>query len=474
MYRIFLSALCGLLCLCASAQTPNGLDRNSAALRLLFLDYQSLNDVADTDLSNGIELSYVRHLTDFLNVAVPLRAGVINAPGQTNRRTVIGADVLLQLQYYRPTARLVPYAYGGVGRSAETDEFNYTSFPFGLGINLRVGDNSYVNLQGEYRNTTQPRRDAIHLGLGYFFNFNALKREAPVAGPPPLDTDGDGVIDAADLCPAEAGTAELMGCPDTDGDGLANLNDDCPLLAGPAALNGCPDEDGDGVADKDDMCPNRAGLLQFGGCPDTDGDGIIDGEDRCPEEAGVAKRNGCPEPTVVDQDGDGFADAVDDCPTEAGTVVGCPDADDDGVADKDDECPEAAGEVANAGCPGVSAAAKRTLSTATQNVEFETGKDVLKASSFRILNQVAEILEAYPEYHLRIVGHTDDVGTEANNQRLSEARARSTYEYLLARDIDPARLRSEGRGEREPIDSNGTAEGRERNRRVEFRLFLPE
>ena len=473
MNRLLLSACLGLFCLAARAQLSGALDANSAAARVLFLDYQSLNDAVDTDLSNGLEVAYVRHLTDFLNVAVPLRAGVINAPGQMNKRTILGGDVLLQLQYFQPEARLVPYVFGGVGRTAETSNYGYTSFPVGLGIHLRVGQNSYVNLQGEYRNTTAPRRDAIHLGMGYFFNFNALKRPDPAAAEAPADTDADGIPDLTDRCPEAAGTAALSGCPDVDGDGIADVDDACMTLAGPAMLAGCPDSDGDGVADKDDRCPAEAGTLALRGCPDRDGDGIADEEDRCPDEAGVARKNGCPEPIVTDRDADGFDDADDRCPDEAGTVGGCPDFDDDGVADTDDKCPEAPGPQGNQGCPEPTAEVKRTLSTATQNVEFETGKDVLKTSSYRILNQVADILEAYPEYNLRIVGHTDDVGTEANNQHLSEARARSTYEYLLARDIAPERLRYEGRGEREPIDSNGTPEGRERNRRVEFRLYVP-
>ena len=472
MNRLFLSALCGLLTCCGYGQFDDALNPNSAAARVLFLDYQSLNDAVDTDLSNGLEVAYVRHLTNFLNVAIPLRAGVINVPGQMNKRTIIGADALLQLQYYRPEARLVPYAFGGVGRAAETDDFNYTSFPVGLGVNLKVGRNSFVNLQGEYRNTTQPQRNAIHLGVGYFFNFNALRREEPVALVP-VDIDADGIVDSLDLCPNEAGPAELNGCPDADADGVADINDECMTVAGLPALNGCPDGDGDGVADPEDRCPTEAGPVALGGCPDRDGDGIVDAEDRCPDEAGIAKKNGCPEPVVTDQDGDGFEDAADRCPTEAGTIGGCPDTDDDGVADNDDKCPNAAGPRANQGCPEVTAEVRRTLSTATQNVEFETGKDVLKASSFRILNQVADILDAYPEYSLRIVGHTDNVGTEANNQRLSEARARSTYEYLLARDIAPVRIQFSGRGELQPIDSNDTPEGRERNRRVEFQLYVP-
>ena len=85
------------------------------------------------------------------------------------------------------------------------------------------------------------------------------------------DSDGDGVFDADDQCPDEAGLAALNGCPDSDGDGTRNSDDDCPDVAGPAANNGCPwpDRDGDGVLDKDDLCPDIAGTVANSGCPES-------------------------------------------------------------------------------------------------------------------------------------------------------------------------------------------------------------
>ena len=70
---------------------------------------------------------------------------------------------------------------------------------------------------------------------------------------------------------------------------------------------------------------------------------------------------------------------------------------------------------------------------------------------------------------LKIIGHTDSIGTEAYNQKLSERRARAVAAYLQSHwGISPKRLRTEGHGEREPIAGNDTAEGRQRNRRVQF------
>ncbi|TMM53312.1 hypothetical protein FEE95_19810 [Maribacter algarum] len=89
---------------------------------------------------------------------------------------------------------------------------------------------------------------------------------------------------------------------DTDGDGVADADDACPSEAGLAALGGCPDADSDGVADKDDSCPNEAGLSDLAGCPDADGDGIADKDDACPNEAGVAALDGCPEDAMESTD----------------------------------------------------------------------------------------------------------------------------------------------------------------------------
>ncbi len=72
------------------------------------------------------------------------------------------------------------------------------------------------------------------------------------------------------------------------------------------------------------------------------------------------------------------------------------------------------------------------------------------------------------DLRVRIEGHTDSVGSNRNNQRLSEGRAKAVRAYLIGQGIDPGRLISAGYGEDRPIEDNGTKEGRAINRRVEF------
>lgn len=90
---------------------------------------------------------------------------------------------------------------------------------------------------------------------------------APARPTGPTDTDGDGIVDALDTCPAAAGLPSLDGCPDTDGDGVADVFDRCPVDPGRVPLAGCPDRDGDGILDEDDACPERAGRVDSFGCP---------------------------------------------------------------------------------------------------------------------------------------------------------------------------------------------------------------
>ncbi|WP_241262675.1 choice-of-anchor U domain-containing protein [Parahaliea mediterranea] len=91
------------------------------------------------------------------------------------------------------------------------------------------------------------------------------------------DSDGDGITDDIDACPAIAGDASADGCPDADGDGIPDASDACPTTAGDASAQGCPDADGDGVRDTDDAFPNDPGETH-----DTDGDGIGDNSDAFP------------------------------------------------------------------------------------------------------------------------------------------------------------------------------------------------
>ena len=284
------------------------------------------------------------------------------------------------------------------------------------------------------------------------------------------DRDGDGVLDAEDKCPDTPGKKELQGCPDKDEDGIIDMEDDCPEQAGLAEFKGCPDRDGDGVADKNDICPDVKGLKEFAGCPDRDGDGVQDSEDKCPDIAGDKAHAGCP-----DTDGDGVYDNEDKCITVAGPKEnqGCPfaDTDGDGVLDKDDACPTVKGPATNKGCPVMEEKVKKVLMKA-RNIQFETGKAIIKPVSFAILDEVAKILKEYNYYDVSIDGHTDNVGKADLNLKLSQDRAKAALDYLVKQGVEASRMTSQGFGLTKPLADNKTAAGRAQNRRVEFNLIM--
>jgi len=286
------------------------------------------------------------------------------------------------------------------------------------------------------------------------------------------DSDGDGVADSEDLCPDVPGSIALKGCPDRDNDGVADKDDACPDLAGPMATKGCPDTDGDGVLDKDDLCPTAAGPLAFKGCPDTDKDGIADSEDACPTVPGLLALKGCP-----DRDKDGVGDADDLCPDVFGTLAskGCPDKDGDGVPDKDDKCVDVVGPASNGGCPITAAPTltkveEKIIFTAVSDLQFESGKSVIKAYSFDSLDELAALMVKRPELTLILSGHTDNVGVPAKNKVLSRKRAEAVKAYLEDAGVDGSRIAAVGYGSSKPIASNKTPQGRQKNRRVEFKV----
>jgi outer membrane protein OmpA-like peptidoglycan-associated protein len=110
-----------------------------------------------------------------------------------------------------------------------------------------------------------------------------------------------------------------------------------------------------------------------------------------------------------------------------------------------------------------------------EKVFFETGKAVIKPESFPLLDEVATTIATNPQIgRIQIGGHTDNQGSESYNQRLSQQRADSVKEYLVAKGVPAVRLIARGFGESSPIDTNRTPTGREVNRRVEFDLLDPQ
>jgi OOP family OmpA-OmpF porin len=101
-----------------------------------------------------------------------------------------------------------------------------------------------------------------------------------------------------------------------------------------------------------------------------------------------------------------------------------------------------------------------------EGVNFETDSAVLTAASRPILDAAAKGLREHPRLKIEVQGHTDSTGSARHNQGLSERRAASVRDYLIAQGVSPAQLTARGFGETQPIASNATVEGRAKNRRV--------
>lgn len=276
-------------------------------------------------------------------------------------------------------------------------------------------------------------------------------------GPRVPDSDGDGVIDPQDACPAtpRSVAVDIRGCaPDGDADEVPDHADRCPNTRPGSSvdLDGCAlDRDVDGVPDGIDRCPNTpaGATVRDDGCPvDSDGDAVPDGLDRCPNTivGATVDEEGC----AVDGDGDGVPDGLDRCP---GTPSGK--------------------EVDETGCSRIEAGleAGRLI---LKNVYFEFGKATLKPESRPLLDEVAAALAARPDLRIEIQGHTDSVGSTEYNQRLSMQRAQAVLDYLLTYpELERGRFIVRGYGEGAPIAPNDTPEGRQENRRVELVVLNP-
>lgn len=138
------------------------------------------------------------------------------------------------------------------------------------------------------------------------------------------------------------------------------------------------------------------------------------------------------------------------------------DSDNDGVLDSKDSCPSTLrGLVVNEqGCHIFK----------TLNLYYITSSAIIKEESMWKVVEFTEFLTKNSIYKVEIIGHTDDRASEASNQILSEQRANSVKEYLLANGIDKSRISTKGMGESEPLVSNDTEINRAKNRRIEVKL----
>lgn len=265
------------------------------------------------------------------------------------------------------------------------------------------------------------------------------------------DTDGDGLVDGDEVHIYKTDPLRK----DSDQDGLSDLDeitrfntdpndadsDDDKLLDGEELSTyhtdpTRPDTDGDGLLDGNEVLVLDTDPLKG----DTDGDGVSDGEELLVNLSNALNQ---------DSDGDGIADAIDDCPNQAEVVNGFGD---------DDGCPD---EI-----PEVAIAVHETL--VLEGVSFEIGQPVFTPVSYLALDKLYRTLRDFPEIAIEIRGFADSIGSDELNLQLSEARARAVLQYLQQCGIAATRLQVAGFGENNPIASNATEAGRERNRRIEI------
>ena len=375
------------------------------------------------DMDFGLSVSYWRGLTNTIDFAGKVNATLRNyagARGESTAKTEAGLELepTLNFRPFSDKALINPFLTAGIGAGLYTGKFS-GYVPAGLGIQVNFNSVAYLMLQSNYRWSLDKEIMGNHImhSVGIVHNFGPEKKKVvpPPAPPVVLDRDNDGTPDATDKCPDTPGLASLQGCPDKDADGIADADDKCPTIAGLAKYQGCP-------------------------IPDTDKDGVNDEQDKCPTVAGLAKYQGCP----------------------------MPDQDNDGIADEDDKCPTRSGPASNQGCPEIAKEVTEKVSVAAENVFFATGSYKLLAKSYKSLNDVADLMKADETLVLNIDGHTDNVGSDEINQKLSENRAIAVREYLVGKGVSASRMVSTGYGKSKPVADNKTAAGRAQNRRIEI------
>lgn len=402
----------------ARAGAPEGSWYVAPQANLLWLDDDR---VADDDA--GATLSLGRTLSEKWDAELTLFGSEHDRPAGAELE-IQGFGFRANRVFYRD-GRVNPFISLGLGRQKSIqkpgEDAKKITALYGVGVLIDLGsprsDGSVFQLRGDLGARRALSDDSAGVrpvdyvaGLGFQYSWGGGKR--------PVDSDGDGVYDDADQCPGTPpGTpVDAVGCPlpqDDDGDGVVNANDKCPGTPRGARVDatGCElDSDGDGVGDSRDQCPNTpAGArVDDKGCElDSDGDGVVDSQDKCPDT---------PKGDRVDAVGCSFKDEIR--------------------------------------LPGV---------------VFETNSADLKPESIPVLQGAVATLKRYPDLVVEVAGHTDSRGTDAYNLDLSARRAATVLKFLQDAGV-ANQLTSRGYGERQPIASNNTEDGRQQNRRVVLRV----
>ena len=403
-----------------------------------------------------------------------------------------------------PGKRISPYLYAGAGAFfykrkdftgafvPEDKFYNSIMVPVGAGLEIFASKRIAVVVEAGYR-FMDDKTDYLaynkgdgwvtgKAGINIFFgssdaddddNDGLTNGEERKLGTDPEnpDTDGDGLKDGEEVHRYKTNPLQV----DTDGDGLSDGDEVLKYHTDPLKV----DTDGDGLSDGDEVLKYHTDPLKM----DTDGDGLTDGDE-------VLKYH--TDPLKVDTDGDGLSD-WDEVKTY-NTDPNKTDTDGDGLSDGDEvkkyHTNPLKADTDGGGVPdGVEVqrgtnplnpkddVQKETIilekgkTVILEGVNFASGSAVIEKSSERILEKAYNALLANPGVAVEIAGYTDNVGKPDANENLSARRAQSVKTWLVRKGISANRLTTVGKGMRDPIAPNDSADGRAQNRRIEFHVL---
>ncbi|MBN1998688.1 OmpA family protein [candidate division KSB1 bacterium] len=449
----------------------------------------------------------------------------LNSPGVYNTETAMADNRFLLIPF--SLEKLNPFLYGGFGVSkdlGENDSDFLPMIPMGVGIQTRLGSQMLLEISGGYNlsltdkldrrtrsssdlNTFTNKKHDGYFGflLGLMFTAgssadtdtdkdgltNKIEKELGTdrkkadtdgdglndgdevnqhkTNPLHVDSDGDGLRDGVEVNPYKTDPTKT----DTDGDGISDGNEVTKYKTDPAK----DDSDGDGLNDGDEVTKYKTDPAK----DDSDGDGLNDGDE-------VKYKS---DPLKTDSDGDGLSDSAE--VKQHKTDPAKADTDGDGLSDGDEvnkyktdpvKSDTDSGGVADGAevkigtnpldskddiaKPTTTIILEKGKKVILRGINFETNKATLTRNSESILEDAYNALAANPDVRVEISGHTDSQGSDKYNQALSLRRAQAVKNWLVQKGIAGNRMKTVGKGEKEPVASNDTAEGRTENRRIEF------
>ncbi len=436
-------------CATTLAQSKAGKKRGMLNYSVNFSDYSFIRLAKDSSIGSafnqkgifksgsssfGFGVSYWKGLTGRIDFSGNLAGTFSNFPKLFVKGDSIGQarftpqlDALFHFRAFTDDKTFNPFLTGGLGAGYFGKELAVYA-PLGLGLQFHFNNGAYVFVQAQWRMaiTDGINNDYMFYSVGFAQQakqkMKVKKQEATVELPATDTVKKEPVKDTLSIVKPKVEK-------DTDGDGISDSKDECPAVKG--TVNGCPDSDGDGVADKDDQCKDVKGVARYKGCPvpDTDDDGVNDDEDGCKTVKGVKENQGCP----ADSDGDGVPDDLDKCPNVTGS-------------EENNGCPIKVVETAKL--------LRTTGDSMTYYIRFDFDKANFSSEAFSILNEVVGILKADKNLQISIQGHADNFGNEKFNRQISAERANITRDYLQSYGIPKNRIQVSWFGSSLPFDKH--------------------